>query len=59
VQVASRVAVATFWDLLHDFVALQLYKPAWLLQVTATHPFLTVRIGAQGEPELFVNKRVV
>jgi hypothetical protein len=59
VQVASRVAVATFWDLLHDFVALRLYTPAWLLQVTATHPFLAVRIGAQGEPELYVNKRLV
>jgi hypothetical protein len=51
--------VATFWDLLHDFVALRLYKPAWLLQVTVAHPFLAVRIGTQGEPELYVNKRLV
>jgi hypothetical protein len=45
--------------MLHDFVALRLYKPAWLSQVTATHPFLAVRIGAQGESELYVNKRLV
>ena len=59
VQVASRLAVATFWDSLHDFAALQLYKPAWLLQVAAAHPFLGTRLNAQGEPELFVNKRAV
>jgi hypothetical protein len=59
VQVASRIAVATFWDLLHDFTALRLYKPAWLLQVTAVHPFLARRVDARGEPELFVNKLAV
>jgi hypothetical protein len=59
VQVASRVAVATFWDMLHDFVALRLYKPAWLLQVAAAHPFVGTRLGVNGEPELYVNKRAV
>jgi hypothetical protein len=59
VQVASRLAVATFWDLLYDFAALRLYKPAWLLQVSAVHPFLATRVNAQGESELFVNKRVL
>ncbi len=40
-------------------LSVSLWQSAWLLQITATHPFLAVRIGAQGEPELFVNKRVV
>jgi hypothetical protein len=57
VQVASRVAVATFWDMLHDIVALRLYKPAWLLQVG--HPFVGTRLGVDGEPELCVDKRTV
>jgi hypothetical protein len=30
-----------------------------LLQVAAAHPFVGTRLGVDGEPELYVNKRAV
>ena len=56
VQVAAKVAVATFWDMLQDFASLRLYPPAWLQQVGFHHPFLAVHIHSSGELVLQVHK---
>jgi hypothetical protein len=40
IPIASRVAAATFWDMLQDFVGLGLAPAPWLADVTADHPFL-------------------
>jgi hypothetical protein len=45
-QVACRVAVATLWDMLNDFVSLRLYPAEWLVRVGSqgwvgpNHPFI-------------------
>ena len=45
VQIAARVAVASFWDKLWDFVGLGLAPQAWLLRVGTEHPFLAVLVA--------------
>ena len=40
IPTASRVAVATFWDYLADFVGLKLCPVTWLAELTEEHPFL-------------------
>jgi hypothetical protein len=57
VAVATRVAEATFWDMLQDFVSLRLCPPVWLQHVGAGHPFLAVRPSVVGEPCLCVHRR--
>jgi hypothetical protein len=58
VQVASRVAVATLWDMLNDFVSLRLYPPEWLVgvgrdgRVGQNHPFLCASPVQQGGQRL-------
>jgi hypothetical protein len=53
---ASKVAVATVWDMLHDFVGVGMCPPAWLLEVGPGHPFLHVVHDAHGEACLQVNR---
>lgn len=40
ITLATRVAVACFWDLLQDFVFLGLAPAPWLADVSVDHPFL-------------------
>jgi exonuclease III len=56
VVAASKVAVATFWDMLHDFVGVGLCNPSWLLEVGPAHPFLHVVQDAEGHGHLQVNR---
>lgn len=55
VVVACKVAVATFWDMLVDFVGVGLCNPLWLQEVSHTHPFLCVVHDAEGLGHLQVN----
>jgi hypothetical protein len=55
VDIACKVAVATFWDMLVDFVGVGLCNPLWLLEVDSTHPFLHVVQDAEGHGHLQVN----
>jgi hypothetical protein len=56
VVVACKVAVATFWDMLMDFVGVGLCNPLWLLEVGHAHPFLCVVHDAKGSGHLQVNR---
>jgi hypothetical protein len=42
IVLASKLAVATFWDMLHDFVGMGDCRPEWEGKVGAGHPFLYV-----------------
>jgi hypothetical protein len=53
---ACKVAGATFWDMLYDFVGVGMCNPAWLQEVGPAHPFLHVVTDAQGEGHLQVNR---
>jgi hypothetical protein len=54
--VACKVAVATFWDMLFDFVGVGLHNPLWLAEVGPAHPFLHVVQDAEGVHHLQVNR---
>jgi hypothetical protein len=56
IQIACKVAVATFWDMLVDFVGVGLCSPVWLLEVDPAHPFLHVVQDAEGHGHLRVNR---
>jgi hypothetical protein len=56
IQVACKVAVATFWDMLVDFVGVGLSNPVWLVEVGPAHPFLHVIHDAEGHGHLCVNR---
>jgi hypothetical protein len=47
-QIACRVAVATFWDMLTEFKSLTPTDARWLQHVPANHPFLRVQRQAGG-----------
>ena len=53
---AGKVAVATFWDMLQDFVGLKLCPLEWLQHVPSQHPFLAVFIAADGSRRLVLHK---
>ena len=56
-SIASRAAVATFWDMLADFVGLQLYPESWVQHISATHPFIAAVLSSpEGEHTLAVNR---
>jgi hypothetical protein len=57
VQVASRVATATVWDLLQDFVALRAFPPTWVVEVPSAHPFVASLVGGGGERVLYVRRQ--
>jgi hypothetical protein len=62
VQVVSRLAVATMWDMLQDFVCLRMYPHEWLIGVGvepgvgAAHPFLAADHGVAGQQVLVVRR---
>jgi hypothetical protein len=56
VEVAGKIAVAAFWDMLQDFVAVAMYPAAWLEHISAHHPFLCVRQNAHGSHVLCVQR---
>jgi hypothetical protein len=55
-QAAGRVAVAAFWDRLHDFVGLRLCPGAWFDHIATDHPFMCKVWGEEGDWVLRVNK---
>lgn len=55
-QVASKLAVSTFWDMLQDFVSLRLVPQPWLMQVGFQHPFLAVHVAGNGDLALRVHR---
>lgn len=55
-QIACRVAVATFWDMLTDFSCLTSAGTGWLQNVSATHPFLRAQRDAGGQVSLVVRR---
>lgn len=56
VDIACKVAVATFWDMLADFVGVGLCNPLWLVEVGHVHPFLHVVHDEEGLGHLLVNR---
>jgi hypothetical protein len=40
VPTATKVAMATFWDMLFDFVALHKEPPTWRQALPRNHPFI-------------------
>jgi exonuclease III len=56
VVIASRVAVATFWDMLADFTGLTSSSQRWIPHVPAHHPFFVVRTTAGGVRSLHVRR---
>jgi hypothetical protein len=54
--VVNRVAVATFWDMLADFVGLGLAPVTWLAEVHTQHPFMGVQIAADGSRSLVLRR---
>jgi hypothetical protein len=57
VQAATRLAVATLWDMVQDFVALRLHPPEWLMEVGAAHPFVCTALTVNAEPILCMCRR--
>jgi hypothetical protein len=56
IDIACKVAVATFWDMLVDFVGVGMCSPLWLAEVGLAHPFLHVMHDAEGLGHLQVNR---
>jgi hypothetical protein len=56
-DVVAKLAAATFWDMLQDYVALAMYPAAWLQQLSPHHPFLCVQQNAQGGLTLHVHRQ--
>ena len=55
--VVSRVAVATFWDMLADFiVGLGMAPVTWLAEVHSQHPFMGVQTAADGSRSLVLRR---
>jgi hypothetical protein len=55
IVLACKVAVATFWDMLEDFVGVGMCNPLWLAEVSLAHPFLHVVHDAEGLGHLRVH----
>ena len=55
-QVVCRVAAATFWDMLADYVGLGLTPVTWLAEVHSQHPFLGVHTAADGRRSLVLRR---
>ena len=54
--VVNRVAVATLWDMLADFVGLGLAPVTWLAEVHTQHPFMGVQTAADGSRSLVLRR---
>ena len=55
-QVVCRVAAATFWDMLADYVGLGMTPVTWLAEVHSQHPFLGVQLAADGRRSLVLRR---
>lgn len=53
---ASRVAIASFWDELQDFISLGLAPATWISEITNQHPLIKVSTRAGGERKLALHK---
>jgi hypothetical protein len=54
--IAKKVAAATFWDMLADYVNLKLCPIEWLSAVHSQHPFLGVHIHPDGQRSLVLRR---
>jgi hypothetical protein len=50
VMLASKLAAATFWDMLGDFVGVSDCHPEWEGRVGLTHPFLCMEPATEQAP---------
>ena len=50
--IAKKVAASMFWDMLADFVSLNLCPTDWLPAVPLQHPLIGVQIGPTGQRTL-------
>jgi hypothetical protein len=57
VQVAAKLAVATLWDMVQDFVSLRTYPATWLSEVGEQDPFVCCVLNAQQHPVLCMRRR--
>jgi hypothetical protein len=58
VLLASKLAVATFWDMLCDFVGVNDCRPEWEGRVGAAHPFLCMTPAAEQVPSKVCVRRL-
>jgi hypothetical protein len=56
IPVASRVAKASFWDYVQDFLSLGLAPVTWTAELTAGHPFIQLHQPAVGGRTLRLHK---
>ena len=54
--VVGRVAAATFWNMLADFVGLGMAPVTWLAEVHSQHPSLCVQTAADGNRSLVLRR---
>jgi hypothetical protein len=59
VMLASKLAVATFWDMLYDFVGVGVCPPKWEGTVSSTHPFVCLTPGNDQEPRKLSVRRLL
>ena len=56
IAAASRVAQASFWDYVQDFLSLGLAPVTWTAEVTVGHPFIQLHQQAGGGRSLRLHK---
>ena len=54
--VVSRVAAATFWHMLAEFIGLGMAPVTWLADVHSQHPFMGVQTAADGSRSLVLRR---
>jgi hypothetical protein len=59
IMLASRMATATFWDMLHDFVGVNDCHPEWEGKVGITHPFLYMVPATEQSPSKVCVRRIM
>jgi hypothetical protein len=57
VLAAAKIAVATLWDMVQDFVSLRMYPATWLTEVGEQHPFVCCVVNAQHCAVLCIRRR--
>ena len=56
IAAASRVATASFWDEIQDFLSLGLSPATWVSELTQQHPFIKLTTLPCGERKLALNR---
>jgi hypothetical protein len=59
IMLASKLATATFWDMLYDFVGVSDSHPEWEGKVGLTHPFLCMVPATEQSPSKVCVRRLV